>query len=167
MVHKPDARFSRYVRQIRPTLRRQAFLLCGDWHEADDLVQETLIKILRRWTVLDRKDELFAYTHTVMMRTFVSAHRASRWSREFIADQLPEPNPQSDDQESVADRLLLVAALARLAPGQRAVIVLRYWEHLTVEEAANALSCSPTTIRSQTSRALANLRSLLQDDLYP
>jgi RNA polymerase sigma-70 factor (sigma-E family) len=160
--HLPDSGFTQYVKAIQPDMRRQAYLLCGDWYEADDLVQQTLIKVLLRWETLDRRDELAAYTRTVLVRTFISDHRASRWSREFLADRLPEPDPLPDIQERLADRLLLLDAVARLGPRQRAAIILRFWEHLSAEEAAATLGCSETTIRSNTLRALVRLRSLLQ-----
>lgn len=156
-----DGAFTQYVRANRPEMRRQAYLLCGDWHEADDLVQQTLIKVLQRWEALDRRDGLAAYTRTVMFRTFVSDRRAPRWSREFISDRLPEPDPEPDDQERLADRMMLLDALDRLGPRQRAAIVLRYLEHLSAEEAADVLGCSVATIRSNTFRALGHLRSLL------
>lgn len=166
MDHGPDSEFSRYVTAARPELRRRAFLLCGQWHEADDLVQQTLIKVFLHWDSLDRRDELSAYAGTVMLRSFLNGRRAFGRSREFPTGQVPEPDPEPEDQQRLLDQLLLVDALARLGPRQRAVIVLRYWECLTVGEAADALSCSAATIRSQTFRALTNLRSLLQHDLH-
>jgi RNA polymerase sigma-70 factor (sigma-E family) len=156
-----DGAFTRYVKAHRRDMRRQAYLLCGDWHEADDLVQQTLIKVLLRWEALEQRDGLAAYTRTVMFRTFVSDRRALRWSREFTSDRLPEPDPEPDGQERLADRLLLLEALDRLGPRQRAAIVLRYLEHRSAEEAADILGCSVATIRSNTCRALVHLRSLL------
>jgi RNA polymerase sigma-70 factor (sigma-E family) len=159
-----DNEFAGYVRKARSELRRRAFLLCGDWYNADDLVQNTLIKVHRRWNDLERRDELGAYTRTVMLRTFISDRRAHRWSREFVHDRLPEPDPVSDGQGHLGDRLLLQSALAQLAPRQRAAVVLRYWEDLSVEETARTLGCSSATIRSQASRALMTLRYLLEGD---
>jgi RNA polymerase sigma-70 factor (sigma-E family) len=161
-----DDEFSRYVKQNRSALRRRAFLLCGDWDEADDLVQSTLVKMYRRWHDLDRREELGAYTRRVMFRTFVSERRAHRWSRELVRDELPEPDPEPDGQARLGDRLLLLGALARLGPRQRAAIVLRYWEDLSVEETAWVLGCSAATVRSQASRALETLRSMLDGDSY-
>lgn len=162
-----DSEFSRYVAEMRPGLRNQALLLCGDWFEADDLVQETLIKLSRHWDTLDRRAELAAYTRMVMIRTFINDCTSVRRSREFPAEQIPEPDSKAGGQEQLADRLMLVEALAKLGPRQMAVVMLRYWEDFTVAEVADALSCSPSTVRSQTARALANLRSLLRHDLHP
>jgi RNA polymerase sigma-70 factor (sigma-E family) len=162
-----DSGFTDYVKAIRPDMRRQAYLLCGDWYEADDLVQQTLIKVLLRWQGLERRDELASYTRTVMVRTFISDHRAPRWSREYLFDQLPEPDPEHGDQEGLADRLLLLDVLARLTLRQRAAIVLLYWERLSADEVADILDCSVSTVRSQAFRALAKLRSLLRAETLP
>jgi len=164
--HRSDSEFSGYVTASRSELRRKAFLLCGDWDEADDLVQKVLLKIFLRWDAIDRRDDLSAYARTVMVRTFLNDVASSR-SRERPTDQVPEPDPRPGNQEQILDRLFLLGTLARLGPRQRAVIALRYWEHFTVNEAAEVLGCSPATVRSQAVRALTNLRSLLRYDLDP
>ncbi|MFD7667497.1 SigE family RNA polymerase sigma factor [Streptomyces sp. NPDC059788] len=163
MEQEPDA-FSCFVREVRPTLRRRAYSLCRDWHEADDLVQQTLIKIYRRWNDLDRHDEIVTYTRTVMVHTFISGRRAHRWSREVLTDRLPEPSPRAADQERCGDLSLLVGALAQLGARQRTVIVLRFWADLTAEQTAVSLGCSSATVRSQTSRALGRLRTILDQE---
>jgi RNA polymerase sigma-70 factor (sigma-E family) len=161
-----DDGFSEYVKQARSELRRRAFLLCGDWFEADDLTQKTLLKVLHQWPHLDNRERLGGFTRTVMVRVYLSDRRAARWTREVLADHRLEPEPI--DPADSDDHLLLSFALARLGRRQRATIVLRYWEHLTVRETAEALGCSPATVRSQTSRALATLRFLLTDpSLHP
>jgi RNA polymerase sigma-70 factor (sigma-E family) len=159
-----DDEFSRYVRKARSELRRRAYLLCGDWHGADDLVQNTLIKVYRRWEDLERRDHLGGLTRTIMFRTFVSERRARRWSRELVLERPPERATQADGVTHVGDRLLLLRALAQLGPRQRAAIVLRYWEDLSVEETARTLGCSSATVRSQASRALTTLRCMLEAD---
>jgi RNA polymerase sigma-70 factor (sigma-E family) len=161
----PDDGFSRYAREARPELRRQAFRICRDWHEADDLVQQTLIAVHSQWARLDRRDRLAAYTRVVMVRIFISDRRAQRWSREVLGESVPEPVPESGGEERLGDRLFLLDALSQLGTRQRAAVVLRYWEDLSADDAARALCCSATTIRSQTSRALANLRTILRPDL--
>jgi RNA polymerase sigma-70 factor (sigma-E family) len=161
----PDDGFSSYARESRPELRRQAFRICGDWHEADDLVQQTLIAVHSRWAGLDRRDRLAAYARVVMVRIFISDRRAHRWSREVLGERGPEPVPESGGEDRLGDRLSLFEALAQLGTRQRAAVVLRYWEDLSADDAARALSCSAATIRSQTSRALANLRTILRPDL--
>lgn len=156
-----DDGFSQYVKQVRPELRRRAFLLCGDWFEADDLTQKTLVKVFSQWPQLDNRRQLSGFTRTVMVRTYISDRRAARWSREVLTEHNPEPEPVDRDH---FDHWPLLSALDRLGHRQRTTIVLRYWEQLTVRETADALGCAPATVRSQTSRALATLRSLLRCD---
>jgi RNA polymerase sigma-70 factor (sigma-E family) len=162
-----DRDFSRYVARVRPDLRRRAFLLCGDWHHADDLVQNTLIRLYLRWNALEHREQLGAYTRRILFRVFASERRSNRWLRELVQDQLPEPQAQADQHARLDDRFLLLSALAQLAPGQRAVIVLRYWEDLSAEQTAHLLGCSSATVRSQALRALGRLRTILAGDLHP
>ncbi|WP_242910624.1 SigE family RNA polymerase sigma factor [Actinomadura terrae] len=161
MDPNPDDGFSTYVRQVRPELRRRAFLLCGDWFEADDLTQQTLVKVFLQWPRLDNREKLTGFTRTVMVRTYISERRAARWTREILADRDPEP---ATCDQGYCDHQPLLSALDRLAHRQRAAIVLRFWDQLSVREIADVLGCAPTTVRSQTSRALATLRSLLRRD---
>ncbi|ETK37136.1 SigE family RNA polymerase sigma factor [Microbispora sp. ATCC PTA-5024] len=165
MAEAHDDEFSRYVREARPALRRTAFLLSADWHEADDLVQRTLIALHRRWDTLRQRDKIAGYARTVMLRLIISDRRSHRWSREVLHDLPPEPDPSPDPYGLVLDRLLLMNALAGLGPRQRAAVVLRYWEDRTVEETASALGSEGSTVRSQTVRALASLRASLKDQL--
>lgn len=161
-----DDEFSQYVSTHRPALRRFAFRLAADWYEADDLVQRTLIALHARWEGLDHRDKIAAYTHTVMVRLFISDRRSRRWSHEILHEWPPEPEPVYDaGASSFDDRLLLLSALRSLAPRQRAVVLLRYWDDRSVEETAQALGCVGSTVRSQTARAMATLRSMLEPDL--
>lgn len=155
--------FSRYVRGARPALRRHAFVLVGDWFAADDLVQQTLITIYRRWERLERHGELAGYARTVMVRHFISDRRKHRWTRETLKDSLPEPDPAPEETARVGDRIVLLTALATLSPRQRSLIYLRYWDDLSVEEAARIMKCSSSTVRSSTSRALGILRGRLAE----
>jgi RNA polymerase sigma-70 factor (sigma-E family) len=154
-----------YVRRKRPALRRVAFRLTADWYEADDLVQRTLIALLARWDTLDDRDQIGPYAYTVMNRLFISDRRSHRWSNEVLHEWPPEPGSVPDAYAFFSDRLLLLNALADLAPRQRAAVLLRYWHDRSVEETAEALGCMSSTVRSQTTRALATLRSLLEPDL--
>ena len=126
MTDTPDAEFDRFVTEYRLRLRRRAYLLCGDWYQADDLVQASLVKLLSRWSELDRRDQLFGYVCTIMVRTFISSTRSAASSREVLADSVPEPLWISDSQDHVADRLLLIDALDQLGRRQRATLVLLY-----------------------------------------
>ncbi|WP_331452453.1 SigE family RNA polymerase sigma factor [Streptomyces sp. SS162] len=157
--------FARYVRGARPALRRNAFVLVGDWFAADDLVQQTLITVYRHWNRLERHDALSAYTRTVMVRLFVSDRRKHRWTRELLHDSMPEPEPKPGEATRVGDRLVLLAALAALTTRQRSLIYLRYWEDLSVEETAQIMNCSSATVRSSASRALRILRQRLDETI--
>ncbi|WP_433241379.1 SigE family RNA polymerase sigma factor [Streptosporangium sp. CA-135522] len=162
MAEAREDEFSRYVKEARPALRRTAFLLSSDWYEADDLVQRTLIAIHGRWDSLEHRDKIAGYARTIMIRLIISDRRSHRWSREVLHELPPEPDPTPDPYTLLGDRLLLMRALSNLAPRQRAVVVLRYWEDCSVEETARAMDSMCSTVRSQTVRALATLRSTLQ-----
>jgi RNA polymerase sigma-70 factor (sigma-E family) len=131
-------------------------MLCGDWHEADDLVQDTFVALYRRWPELARRDELDHYARTVLVRAFVSLRRRVRWRREVLC---PEPPDQSQYRDDARDlRISILATLRRLPPRQRAVVVLRFWEDLSVQQTGAVLRISPGTVASQTYKALATLR---------
>ncbi|MCF4139622.1 SigE family RNA polymerase sigma factor [Streptomyces sp. Tue 6430] len=153
--------FAQYVVGARPTLRRNAFVLVGDWFAADDLVQQTLIALYRCWERLDRHDALSGYTRTVMVRIFIDERRKLRWTRELLQDSLPEPEPEPEDVTRVGDRLVLLKALSTLSARQRSLVYLRYWEDLSIEDVAQIMGCSSATVRSSTSRAMRILREHL------
>jgi len=142
-------------------LRRTAYLLCGDWHRAEDLVQGTLVKVVvaarRR-----RVDSLDAYSRQVLLRLFLDENRRLWRRRE---KSWAEPLEVADDRGGDRDlRLTVLSALRGLPPRQRAVVVLRYWEDRSVEETAALLGVAPGTVKSQGSKALAALRTVLDND---
>lgn len=123
-------------------MRATAFLLCGDWHRAEDLVQVAFSKLYLHWNQVTRHDALDPYVRQVLLRTFIDEGRRARWRRERPYDSAVDvaaPHVPSDD------RLVLMRALAEVPPRQRAVLVLRYWEDMSVEETAEALGCSAGT----------------------
>jgi len=142
-------------------LFRTACLLTGDWHLAEDLVQETLAKMYRSWRRIDRTSTPVAYANKVLIRTYLSQRRR-RSSDERPTDRLPEQAGRADDAEL---RLTLLDGLAQLTAKDRAVLVLRYWEDRSVEETAEILKLTPGTVRTQSLRALRRLRTLLGDEL--
>ena len=148
--------YTAFVRARQGALLRAAYLLTGDRHRAEDLVQGALVKLAEHWPkVKDGYPE--AFVRTVLYRDSVSWWR--RHGRERLG---PVPDaPSGDAADDVPDRLLLAAALARLTPRQRAVVVLRFFEDLSTAEAARALNVSVGTIESQTSVALGRLRTEL------
>ena len=153
--------FTRYATRARPVLHRTALGFTADWHEAEDLVQRTLMALYMRWDGLERRDKIASYAYTVMVRLFISDRRSPRWSNEILSDRPPDAEPAPDVFARLGDRLLLADALDGLPPKQRAAMMLRYWKDYSVEETAEVLDCGSSTVRSQTARALATLRSLL------
>ncbi|QSR26227.1 SigE family RNA polymerase sigma factor [Nocardioides aromaticivorans] len=149
-----QASFEAYVAARRGALLRTAYLLTGDSHAAEDLVQNALLNVVAKWhRIVDDPDP---YVRTVLTRESVNRWRRRRW-REVHTDVLPDGAVRDDDRHD--DRLVLRAALARLAPRQRAVIVLRYYEDLTEAQTAAALGISVGTVKSQARDALARLRT--------
>jgi RNA polymerase sigma-70 factor (sigma-E family) len=144
-------------------LRRTAYLLCGDWHTADDLVSTALVALLRHWRRVQGMAHPDAYARQVLLRAWLDERRRP-WRRERSWAEPPEPDladhrhDRPAGPESALDRLTLLQYLDRLPPRRRAVLVLRYFCELTVEETAEALGISPGTVKSQTARALDTLR---------
>ena len=153
-----DGEFARYFGERAHSLRSTAFLLCGDWHQAEDLTQAALLKLYLAWPRLSRHDALDAYARKVVLRTFLAEHRRSRWKRERLTGEPPEVPAGSAGNDH---DMLVRQALAVLGAKQRAVLVLRYFEDLSVEETASALGCSTGTVKSQAARGLATLRKRL------
>ena len=159
-----DDEFTAYVAARARLLRRSAYLLCGDWHRAEDLTQSALTKVYLAWSRVRRADNVDAYVRQVLVRTYLDEQRR-RWRSEQLSggtlDGLrPDPAAASDQ------RLDLLRALATLPPRQRAAVVLRCWEDLPITEVARALDCSEGTVKSQTSRGLAALRGVLAPGRY-
>jgi RNA polymerase sigma-70 factor (sigma-E family) len=152
--------FREYVSGQLPKLRRTAYLLCGDWHTADDLVSTALIRLLRHWRRVSTMDNVDAYARRVLLRTWLNELRRP-WRREITTQVLPDRPAAGDGPAEVTDRLSVLALLATLPPRRRAVLVLRYCCDLSVEETAEALGCGTGTVKSQSARALDTLRARL------
>lgn len=146
--------FEDWVQVAGPRLHRSAFLLTGDWATAQDLVQHACTVAWSRFDALDQPE---AFAQTVMARTSVSWWRR-RWRAEVPHRDLPEP-PADDPWSSVDRSSALRAALLRLPPRQRAVIVVRFLHDMSEAEAATALGWPVGTVKSTTARALAALRA--------
>ncbi|MEV7419301.1 SigE family RNA polymerase sigma factor [Streptomyces sp. NPDC089919] len=139
--------------------RSACLLTSGDTHLAEDLVQETLGRMYVLWgRRLARIDNPAAYAQTVLVRVFLT-HRRRHSSSERPQDELPDTGAAPDADPEL--RITLLAALGRLAPKDRAVIVLRYWEDRSVEETADAMNVSSAAVRTRCTRALARLREQL------
>ena len=153
-----DAEFSEYVAGRRAQLRRTAYLLCGESHRAEDLVQTTLMKVYVAWPRIRRDGSSEAYARRVMVNAHVDETRRP-WHRERVGvDGLDVEARAATPPE---DRDLLRAALADLPPRQRAAVVLRHYWGLSVEETATDLGVTAGTVKSQTSHALRRLEQVL------
>ena len=146
-----------YAKGALPRLRRTAFLLCGDWQTAEDLVQTTLANVFVSWRRIRRKDAVHAYATRTLVNTYFADKRLKR-PREVLTDRLPECPVEWPAPET---RMVVLGALATLPPRGRAVVVLRYWADLSVEQVAAVLGCSPGTVKSQSARSLDKLRAVL------
>lgn len=158
---EPD--FAEWVDARRPTLWRSAWLLTGDDHRADDLVQTVLLKVWPRWTRIIATGDPEPYVRRVMYTTYLAWWRR-RWTAELPTAEPPDrPDPASTPQ---AERVDLADAMASLPKGQRAVVVARFFDDLSVAETAWQLNISQGTVKSQTARAVSALRnsSLLSDE---
>jgi len=151
--------FVEFAAAVSPRLRRMAFLLCGDWHAAEDLVQTTLAKVFVSWRKIRRQDAEHAYAARTLVNTYLADKRLKR-SEEILTSRLPERSIQSPAPET---RIVVLNALASLPPKSRAVVVLRYWADLSVDQVAAVLGCSPGNVKSQSARALSKLRTVLGD----
>lgn len=157
MSRETDSDFGDFFSSRSPTLRRTAYVLCGDWSVAEELTQATLVKVYAHWHRL-RRDGADAYARRVLVNS-----SASRW-RKLRHEQLVELIPDSSAPAgSRDDHLVIAAALAELPRQQRAVIALRFLEDLSVGEVAGLLGIAEGTVKSHTSRATHTLRTALAE----
>ena len=161
-----EAEFRRYVTDRAHALRRTAYLLCGDWHEAEDLVQTAFLKLYRAWRRVERHESRDAYVRRVVVRALIDERRRGR-RRERPFGAFPDDVAAVEAAYGTEDRDELLTALALVPSRQRATLVLRFWEDYSVEQTAQALNCSVGTVKSQTARGLAALRTALSNIREP
>lgn len=152
--------FQEFVRARLTALSRVAYLLAGDHDAAEELVQSTLTKVALRWRQVREAADPDAYVRRILYNERVSAWRRRGRGAEVVTDSPPERPSTVDEAEAVTRRVMLRRALTRLTARQRATIVLRFFEDLSVEAAAEVLGCSPNAVKSQTHHALGRLRAL-------
>jgi RNA polymerase sigma-70 factor (sigma-E family) len=150
------ADFEEFVIARRHALLRTAYLLTGNHHDAEDLVQSALIKVVPKWPRI--KDRPEPYVRQVLARESVNRWRRSRW-REVPTDVVPEAMHHDN-----TDRIALLEDLRRLSPRQRAVLVLRYFDDLTEADTAAALGISVGSVKSHARDALARMRDKQSDE---
>lgn len=156
-----DDEFATFVAARSPSLLRYAYLLTGNHAEAEDLLQSTLVKVYLAWNRISDRGSLDGYVRTALTRNHVSWWRKVG-RREFATEVIPDRAVSG--RYDIDERDAMWSLLQTLGPRQRAVVVLRYYEDLPEAQIAEVLGCSVGTVKSQLSRALANLRATMTDD---
>ena len=155
-----EAEYGEFVGSRAASLHRTAYLLCGDWHLADDLVQETFVQAFRHWRRVQRADNQNAYVKRILINEF-----KRHWQRYGGLPVRADPGrPEAavpDVSDQVVNRADLLRALLALPARQRATVVLRYLEGMSERETAAVMRCSAGTVKSQTARALTTLGGCL------
>ena len=153
-----DTEFREFVRERRPRLLRTATLLtAGDQHAAEDLVQTALTKLYVAWPAFQRATNPTSYVHRVMVNALVDETRRPWRRHEVRVAEVPEHAAPSTGSAGEA----VTAALQKLSPGMRSIVVLRYFQDLSVAQCAEVVGCSQGNVKSQSARALAHLRATL------
>lgn len=152
-----DAEFAQYMAARQPSLLRTAYLLTGNRHAAEDLVQTALAKLYLSWDKVNRRELLDGYVRRILINENNSLWRRAWKRNEVPTDEVPEPAGPAAGQDA-GERSALWDFVQTLPRKQRAVIVLRYYEELSEAETAEVLGISVGTVKSQASRALASMR---------
>jgi RNA polymerase sigma-70 factor (sigma-E family) len=155
-----SAEFTEFATAHARRLRWTALLLCGDWHTAQDLTQATLTSVFLAWRRIG-PDAVPAYAHRTLVNKYLAARRRRSGTELLVA----APRERAAPDQPAELRLVLLEALATLTPQARAVVVLRYWQDLSIEQVAEMLGCPPGTVKSQAARALDKLRAHLGESL--
>jgi RNA polymerase sigma-70 factor (sigma-E family) len=168
MAHRvSDQEFTEFVQAAWAGLYRTAYLLLGDRGLAEDLVQTALAKTYAAWPGVRDVQAAPGYARTTLVNTASSWFRRKSWRNELPHELASGELPDDAQDHDPSDRPALLEALGHLPPRQRAVVVLRFYEDLSVAETAHALGCSAGTVKSQTSKALDTLRRLLGEAVVP
>lgn len=158
-----EERFREFARTHTVTLRRSAYLLCGDWHLAEDVVQAALIKLYRAWPQISGTDAPIKYARKTLLHCWLDEQRRPWRRRETRVGEVPDTPDDTvgpaDAHQRAALRAELFRALDEITLRQRAVLVLRFFESLSIEETATTLGCSTGAVKSHTARGLAALRA--------
>lgn len=165
MDQHEEQEFAEYFAARREAVRRMAYMMCGDWHRADDLAQTAFIAVHRHWRKVRDKGALDGYVRRTLTRAMIDESRRP-WRREHTAETLPDRSDGSRRvDDSVAVQQTLLDGLQQVPPKQRAVLVLRFLEGLDVSGVAEVMRCSEGTVKSQCARGLTTLRAVLGDEL--
>jgi RNA polymerase sigma-70 factor (sigma-E family) len=158
MRHRDEQQFAEFATAARDRMRRTAYLISGDWELASDIVQEALIRVYVAWPRIDHQGGLHAYARRCLMNVAIDMGR-KRSSTELPTEHDAMDRPAGAADHGVPAREALMMALRALPPRQRACVVLRFFEDLSVHDTALVLGCQEGTVKSQTARALDFLRA--------
>jgi RNA polymerase sigma-70 factor (sigma-E family) len=156
-----DAEFTAFVASAGTRLRRTAYLMCRDWHLAQDLAQQTFAKMYAAWPRLRTGTNLEAYSRRVLMN-LVFDQSKRRSASEVVVAELPDHADRGSGTPEL--RLALIEVLARMSVEDQAVLVLRHAEDHSIDTVAMILDVSVSVVKMRNARALARLRALLGDD---
>lgn len=165
-MSRPEEEYREFVGRRAASLHRTAYLLCGDWHLANDLVQETFVHAFRHWRRVQRADNQNAYVRRILINEF-NRHWQRYGGLPVRADTDHPECAVPDVSDEVASRADLLRALLALPARQRATVVLRYLEGMSERETAAVMRCSEGTVKSQTARALNTLSGCLKHKESP
>ena len=154
-----DEEFAEFAEAAAERLRTTAYMMCRDWHLAQDLTQTALTRLYLGWRQARQADNLTAYAQKILLRAYLD-HRRRRSSSETAVEVIHD----SGYQHQPDLRLTMLDALGRLNPRDRAIVILRYFEDYSVEQVAEVLDVPVTVVKSQTRRSLARLREVLAAD---
>ena len=164
-MSSPEQEYREFAGSRAASLHRTAYLLCGDWHLADDLVQETFVQTFRHWRRVQRADNQNAYVKRILINEF--NRHWQRYGGLPVADNDRLEVAVPDISDEVVNRADLLRALLTLPARQRATVVLRYLEGMSERETAAVMRCSEGTVKSQTARALIALEGCLKHKELP
>jgi RNA polymerase sigma-70 factor (sigma-E family) len=160
-----DVAFAEFAAGSQASLMRTALLLTGDWQAAEDLLQSALLRVYLHWGRSASWDSPLAYSRKVVVNLYATRRRR-RWHAEVPHAAPVAAAVGADPADEIVARRELMEALTALPRHQRAVLVLRFYEDMSVEETADVLGCSTGTVKSRTQRGLKRLRSLTTLDRY-
>jgi RNA polymerase sigma-70 factor (sigma-E family) len=151
-----DDEFVQFASAQAERLRTTAFMLCRDWHFAQDLTQTTLAKLYVNWRRAAKAENPVAYAQKILFRAYLD-HRRRRSSTEAVTPAVRDPGYRDNPDL----RVTMLEALGTLPPRDRAIVILRYFEDYSVDQVAEVLDLPPSVVKSQTRRSLVKLRELL------
>jgi RNA polymerase sigma factor (sigma-70 family) len=154
-----DEEFAQFASAQAERLRTTAFMMCRDWHLAQDLTQIALTRLYVGWRHAVKAENIIAYAQKILLRAYLD-HRRRRSSTESVGQSMRE----TGFHEAPDLRLTMLEALARLPERDRAIVILRYFEDYSVEQVADVLDVPVSVVKTQTKRSLTKLRGVLAVD---